>query len=403
MSSYKPYPAYKDSGVEWLGKVPEHWEVKPVKSVSTCNDDVLAESTAADYEIEYLEISGIQANQGIAESVVIPFGQAPSRARRRVRHGDVIASTVRTYLRAIAQIKNPPENLIVSTGFAVVRPQTVESTFLGYLFRAEFLISEVISRSVGVSYPAINASDLVRVKIPLPAPDEQTAIAAFLDRETARIDALIATQRRLIDLLKEKRSALISHAVTKGLNPDAPMKESGVAWLGKVPEGWRVMPCRAFVDEQTAKNDGAESQRYLSLMANIGVIPYEEKGDIGNKKPEDLSKCKVVSKGDFVINSMNYGIGSYGLSPYDGVCSSVYIVLRPRLNRVESRYAFRIFENKAFQTYAQSFGNGILEHRAAINWDVLKSINVGTPSLSEQRVIIEQFAKPPHAAAVEVK
>jgi len=165
-------------------------------------------------------------------------------------------------------------------------------------------------------------------------------------------------------------------------------KDSGTEWLGAIPSHWEAQPCRHFVVEQTAKNEDAGNQAYLSLMANVGIIPYEEKGDVGNKKPEDLSKCKLVSKGDLVINSMNYGIGSYGLSELNGVCSPVYIVLRPRLDRIRARFAFRIFENRAFQTYAQSFGNGILEHRAAINWDILKSIHVGVPPLEEQEAIL---------------
>lgn len=165
-------------------------------------------------------------------------------------------------------------------------------------------------------------------------------------------------------------------------------RDSGAEWLGAIPSHWEAQPCRYFVVEQTEKNENAESQAYLSLMANVGIIPYEEKGDVGNKKPEDLSKCKLVSKGDLVINSMNYGIGSYGLSDLSGVCSPVYIVLRPLLDRVKARFAFRIFENKAFQTYAQSFGNGILEHRAAINWDILKGIRVGLPPIEEQEAIL---------------
>ena len=166
-------------------------------------------------------------------------------------------------------------------------------------------------------------------------------------------------------------------------------KASGVEWLGDVPEGWKVVPCRNIVKEKTAKNDDAKCQDYLSLMANVGVLPYAEKGDVGNKKPEDLSKCKIVSRGDFVINSMNYGIGSYGLSAYDGVCSPVYIVLKPKNDIVESRFAFRIFECRSFQKFAQSFGNGILEHRSAINWDILKSIGVGIPTLEDQKRILE--------------
>jgi type I restriction enzyme S subunit len=124
-------------------------------------------------------------------------------------------------------------------------------------------------------------------------------------------------------------------------------------------------------------------------MANIGIILYEEKGDVGNKKPEDLGKCKQVYPGDLVINSMNYGIGSYGLSKHRGVCSPVYIVLTPKLNKVEERYAFRILEIKKFQQYAQSFGNGILEHRASISWDILKNIGLPLPSIDEQRNILQ--------------
>lgn len=165
-------------------------------------------------------------------------------------------------------------------------------------------------------------------------------------------------------------------------------KPAETEWLHEVPSHWDVQPCRSIVTECVDKNEDAKNQDYLSLMANVGVIPYEEKGDVGNKKPEDLSKCKLVFKGDLVINSMNYGIGSYGLSALSGVCSPVYIVLRPKLERVKARFAFRIFENRAFQSYAQSFGNGILDHRAAINWDILKGIGVGLPPVDEQEEIL---------------
>jgi len=258
--SFSRYPAYKDSGVEWLGEVPEHWAVKPIKTLATCNDEVLDESTPPDYKIEYVEISGVDANQGITDATSVSFAEAPSRARRRVQDGDVIVSTVRTYLRAIAPITDPPKNMTVSTGFAVVRPRSVDSALLGYLFRAEFLIAEVIARSVGVSYPAINASVLMGLYVPLPLPEEQTTITTFLDRETAKIDALVAEYRTLIELLKEKRQAVISHAVTKGMDPTVPMKDSGVEWLGEVPEHWTVC---------------ALSYRYL---VDLGKMLDEKKG-----------------------------------------------------------------------------------------------------------------------------
>ena len=165
-------------------------------------------------------------------------------------------------------------------------------------------------------------------------------------------------------------------------------KDSLAEWLGQVPEHWGVLPCRAIVVERNAKNEAAACEDYLSLMANVGVIPYAEKGDVGNKAPEDLSKCKVVAAGDIVINSMNYGIGSFGLSQLDGVCSPVYIVLRPINSIVATRFAFRLFANRAFQTYTQSYGNGILAHRAAISWDTLKAIPVPVPPIDEQLAIL---------------
>ena len=161
-----------------------------------------------------------------------------------------------------------------------------------------------------------------------------------------------------------------------------------VDWLGEVPAHWDIKPCRAIVQNMEKKNEGALDQNYLSLMANIGVILYEDKGDVGNKKPDDLSKCKLVKKGNLVINSMNYSIGSYGMSEYDGVCSPVYIVLDPDENVVHSRFALRIFENSPFQKYLATFGNGILAHRAAIGRDDIKGAYIPVPSKEEQLSIL---------------
>ncbi|WP_318504330.1 restriction endonuclease subunit S [Photobacterium leiognathi] len=155
-----------------------------------------------------------------------------------------------------------------------------------------------------------------------------------------------------------------------------------------VPTGWDILPCRAAVKNISEKNDDSRIQNYLSLMANVGVIRYEDKGDIGNKKPDDLSKCKIVKKGNLVINSMNYAIGSYGMSDFDGVCSPVYIVLDANTDVIEQRFALRVFENSPFQKYLATFGNGILAHRAAINWDDIKGAYIPIPPKCEQRKIL---------------
>lgn len=245
---FTKYTRTKPSGVEWLGDVPEHWEIKRLKYTSSINDDTLSDTTPPDFEFDYVEIGSVNSVEGISKIDQVVFEKAPSRARRIVRHGDTIVSTVRTYLRAIASIQNPTSNLIVSTGFAVVRPRGISSNYLGYALRESSFIETIVARSTGVSYPAINASEIGMINIPLPGLTEQHLISVFLDRETTRIDSLVAKKREMIERLKEKRSALISTTVTCGLPPDAareaglPMhpklKPSGVDWIGDVPVHW---------------------------------------------------------------------------------------------------------------------------------------------------------------------
>ncbi|ELW86800.1 restriction endonuclease subunit S [Acinetobacter baumannii] len=282
VAKYQKYTEYKKSGVEWLGEIPRHWDSKPLKYLCTYNDEVLPETTAKDAEIQYIDIGSVSAVNGISKIETMIFKDAPSRARRIVRDGDVIVSTVRTYLEAIAPINNPPENLIVSTGFAVIRPnQYLYKSFASYCLRAKGFIKEVVARSVGVSYPAINSSDLVNIAIPSIEYAEQVKIANFLDHETTKIDHLIEKQQQLIELLKEKRQAVISHAVTKGLNPNVPMKDSGVEWLGEVPEHWDIVQAKYIADITRG-----------AILRPVDAPEYfDEEGEWAYLNISDATKC----------------------------------------------------------------------------------------------------------------
>ena len=209
-----PNAAMKDSGIEWLGEIPAHWEVKRLKYLATVNDETLPESTAPNKEITYVDIGNVDSVKGITGTEDLIFENAPSRARRVVRQGDVIISTVRTYLKAIARIESKNSNLVVSTGFAVVRPRQLDAGFVAYALGSPYFVERVVAHSVGVSYPAINASELAWLDIAFPPIPEQTTIAAFLERETAKLDSLISKVREAIELLKELRTVIISSAVT---------------------------------------------------------------------------------------------------------------------------------------------------------------------------------------------
>lgn len=209
------------------------------------NPEVLPESTAPDRVLRYIDIGNVDSFGRVLGVEEMRFEDAPSRARRIPRLGDSIIATVRTYLRAIAYISEDDPSMVCSTGFAVVRPgKRLDSKYLFYWLRSDPVVDEICARSVGVSYPAFNGPELGALPVPLVPLDQQRRIADFLDRKTASIDALIAKQEQLLALLAEKRQALITQAVTKGLDPNVPMKDSGVEWIGAIPAVWRVARIR---------------------------------------------------------------------------------------------------------------------------------------------------------------
>lgn len=209
-----PNASMRDSGIEWLGKIPKHWGINKLKNLLSINDETLSENTPDEYLIRYVEISDVKQELGIHNSTLVSFAEAPSRARRKVKSGDVIISTVRTYLKAIARINDCPDNLIVSTGFAVLRPKLIESNFLGYLMISDGIINEIIRNSVGVSYPAINSSQLVNIQIPVPSTEEQFEIVNFIESRTTKIDATIGEIQLQLQKLREYKTAVISEVVT---------------------------------------------------------------------------------------------------------------------------------------------------------------------------------------------
>jgi len=224
-----PNVKMKDSGIEWIGEIPEHWEVKKVKYVASINRKTLSENTPDDFEIDYIDIGAVDSTGTISAISRLDFSLAPSRARRIISPGDAIVSTVRTYLRAIAYFEDAPGNLICSTGFAVLSPYAILPKYLFRLVQSEVYINEIVSRSTGVSYPAINASEIGQLDCILPPRREQQAIVDYLDQKTAEIDSLISGIQDSIEQLKEYRQSLISEAVTGKIDVRGFTAEGGAA------------------------------------------------------------------------------------------------------------------------------------------------------------------------------
>lgn len=205
----------KDSGIEWIGAIPQSWRTMPIKHCCKINLESLKDTEKDDLLINYIDISSADENGNINFVDEITFLNAPSRARRIIRKGDVIISTVRTYLKVIALIDEKYDGFICSTGFAVLTPlEKVEARFLYYNIYTDSFTSRVSYYSNGISYPAINSSVLATLHITLPSIDEQKQIADYLDEKCAKIDEMIAIRTEQINQLKEYKKSLIYEYVT---------------------------------------------------------------------------------------------------------------------------------------------------------------------------------------------
>jgi type I restriction enzyme, S subunit len=384
-----------DRYVPWLKETKPDWCFKPIKYTCSLNKNTLAEDTDPDKEIIYIDIGSVDSNGGWTSTEPMPFSEAPSRARRVIIDGDVLISTVRTYLRAITYIKKVTGNLICSTGFAVVSPGSkVNPGFLSYWVRSNYFIDEIVARSTGVSYPAINASDIGNLPLPVLHEKDQLAIASFLDRKTEQIDNLITKKQRQIELLQEKRYALISHAVTKGLNPDVKMKDSGVEWLGEIPEHWDLIKIKLLslvkrgasprpIDDPIYFDDQGEYSwvRIADVTASVNylTITTQRLTELGKSlsiplEPGDLFLSIAGSVGKPIITKIKCCI-------HDGC---VYF---PNYNQ-NKKFLYYIFASG--QPY---LGLGKMGTQLNLNTDTVGDIKIGLPPVREQQIIADFLDK----------
>ena len=383
------YAELKDSGVAWLGDVPIDWQVVPLKSVVSYNQDKLPETTDPALEFQYIEISDVDAIEGIGLLEVHDFANAPTRARRIVAGEDVIISTVRTYLRAIAWIDRSDDLLVASTGFCVLHAEKIESRFLKYAISSDPFIQDVISQSFGVSYPAINADRLVSIKIAVPPREVQIAIVSFLDREILKIDAAVRSQDQLIKLLEEKRSSEISRIIVSGRGDFDRQKESDVEWLGRIPRHWEIHRLGNLFGEVNIPSD--DTRRILSISIHHGASDDElTEAESGRKvtRSEDRSKYKAVEPGDLVYNMMRAWQGGFGAVMVPGAVSPAYVVARPRSPHL-AEFVELVLRTPNAIAEMKRHSRGITDFRMRLYWDRFKDIKIALPPEEEMIDILK--------------
>jgi len=402
---FKPYPAYKDPGGEWLGAIPAHWEVRRLKFVVATplayGANEAAELTNPELP-RYIRITDIRDDgvlrddtfRSIPEDVAAPY---------LLSEGDILfarsGATVGKTFRY-----DPTWGVAAHAGYLIrarIHPQRADSRFVLYFTRSGAYWGWLRNSFIQSTIQNVSAERYASLFLPLPSPGEQRAIVAFLDRETARIDALVAKKERLIELLQEKRSALITRAVTKGLDANVPMKDSGVEWLGEIPAHWE---CLALARVTVSRCDGPfgsglKSEHYSGAgvrvvrLQNIGWAEFSDSDEayINEAYARELGDHSVVA-GDLLIA----GLGDEG-HPVGRACTVPEGIepamvkadcFRFRLDRRLLLPGFAAYQLSATASAAAgSLATGAT--RSRMNLTTTATRKVALPLLDEQRAIVE--------------
>ena len=393
--SFPRYPAYKPSGVEWLGEVPEHWEVKRIaslysESVEQGNEELPVLSVSIHHGVSDSELSEEEMDRKVVRS--------EDRSKyKRVAPGDLVYNMMRAWQGAFGSVV---VDGMVSPAYVVAKPKSdLPSEWIEYLLRTDFAVNEIKRFSRGITDFRLRLywDEFKNLRICVPPEEDRVSILRFLDHETAKIDALIAEQQCLIELLQEKRQAVISHAVTKGLNPDAPMKDSGVEWLGEVPEHWEVRKVSQLFD---AIGSGTTPKSETVEFYEDGVIPWLVTGDLNDSLLCDCQNritesamaqhttLRLYPAGSVAVAMYGATIGKASILDFEATVNQACCVLPPTalvLNRF--LLGFILAARKHLLSIATGGG------QPNINQEVIRSLRLPLPKLDEQAAIVSHLER----------
>ncbi|BDC83208.1 restriction endonuclease subunit S [Aeromonas hydrophila] len=378
MSQYRAYPAYKDSGIEWIGQVPEHWKVARVKRLASLRNERRNDVST---DTIYIGLEDVEAGSGQYKPTNGSSRQSEDSTVGIFYEGDVLYGKLRPYLRKaiISEMAG-----CCSTEFLVLRAEKTEPRWLQEWLLTPDVTHQIESGCEGAKMPRADWGHIGSIEVVYPDQPEQAKILTTLDRETARIDALVEKKNRFIELLKEKRQALITHAVTKGLDRNAKMKDSGVEWIGQVPEHWDVKPFFALVTELNRKNVGLVETNILSLSYG-NIIQKPENRNMG-LTPESYETYQIVESGEIVFRFTDLQNDKRSLRSAQvtqrGIITSAYMAVKP--HSIDSTYFSWLMRSYDLCKVFYAMGGGL---RQSLKFEDVRRLPVLIPPVDEQSEI----------------
>lgn len=376
------YSEYKDSGVQWIGEMPSHWESKQLRSFLT----LFTDKGHGD-----AQLLSVTREQGVVERDKEDkeenhnFVPEDLSGYKYLEKGDFAINKMKAWQGSYAV---SDYNGIVSPAYFTCKLRGVNRTFFSRAIRSMAYVPffTQYSKGIRVGQWDLNPNALKTIPFFLPPLAEQEKIVSYLEDKTSKIDAYVAEKEKEIQLLQELKQKTIADAVTKGLTPDVKMKDSGISWIGMIPEQWEMKQLRSFLTLFTEKDHG--DAQLLSVTREQGVIERDKDDKEGNHNyvPDDLSGYKYIEKGDFAINKMKAWQGSYAVSEYYGIVSPAYYTCK--LKGVNKDFFSKAIRSKAYIPFFTQYSKGIRVGQWDLNPNALKSIPFILPSVDEQRAIV---------------
>lgn len=389
MSELPKYDAYKDSGEDWIDQIPSHWEIRKLKNIF--------------YEKKHRRNMSLNSGAISFGKVVVKddekIPESTKASYQEVLAGDFLINPLNLNYDLISlRIALSEIDVVVSAGYIVIKEHSpIEKGYFKYLLhRYDVAYMKLLGSGVRQTISFNHISNSLILYPPL---EEQAVIAKFLDKKTTQIDEAIAIKEQQIALLKERKQIIIQKAVTQGLDPTVPMKDSGVEWIGGIPESWGVESVKNILIERNQKNDPVQSRERLSLSIDKGITLYSEKTTNLDRFKDDFSQYKLTYEGDLVFNSMNMIVGAVGVSDYFGCVSPVYYTFfAPQGDARITRYYENFFKSRLVQSQLYCLGKGIMAIdrgdgkfntvRLKVSRGDLRSMKVPCPPISEIRKIV---------------
>ena len=387
------YPKYKDSGEQWLGQIPEHWEMK---RLAAC----FAKRSENWKRGETLELLSLLKDVGI-----VPYsekGNIGNTAKtdfsqyKVARKGDLVINSMNVIIGSLGI--TPMDGYISPAYYAFAPREGVNTRYYNYILSLRRAQQNIRRFSKGIMEIRlkISANDFLSIQYPVPPKEEQEAMVAYLDEQTAQIDSAIAREQKMIDLLNERKQIIIQHAVTKGLNPNAKMKDSGIDWIGEIPEGWKRTSLKRVCAIKTGKTPSTTRPAYFE----DGTVNWYTPGDLNEfilvdseRKVTNLAAkeqaCQVYPECSVYLVGIGGTIGKVAYSEVSASCNQQINVIIPDKESLD--YKFLAYYLRTAKTEIYRGAN--LSTLPIINQDRTGALPIICPPIEEQKAIVVFIAK----------